>query len=119
MQKNRKCICCSTQYSYCPTCDSADKLKPSWHSEFCSEDCKELWNTATKFNMGLIEKSDAKEIISILSLKDKSAYVACIQRDIDKILAEEPKPKRGKRAELKLLEEIADLHEVVNKTENE
>lgn len=129
MRKNRKCICCSTEYFYCPNCNGSDRLKPSWYSEFCSEDCKDLWMIATKFNMGMIEKKDAKEMILALRLKDKSEYVACVQRDLENLMVEEPKLKRGKRAEAKILDEVMDIeptviesvlesHEVVKK-ENE
>lgn len=98
MRKNRKCICCSIEYSYCPNCGGTDRLKPSWYSEFCSEDCKELWMTATKFNMGMIEKKDAKDIILALSLKDKSEYVKCVQTDLDNILKDEEKvPTKAKK----------------------
>lgn len=90
MRKSRNCICCSTEYVYCPDCNGSDKLRPSWYSEFCCEDCKDLWLTATKFNMNMIEKKDAKDIISVLNLKDKSKYVACVQRDLEVIFAEDP-----------------------------
>lgn len=116
MRKSRKCICCSTEYTYCPNCNGQDRLKPSWHSEFCCEDCKDLWLTATKFNMGMIEKKDAKDIISALNLKDKSEYVKCVQRDLENIFAEEPK-KRTKKAEPVAIE--PESHEVVIKKENE
>lgn len=110
MRKNRKCICCSTEYSYCPNCGGPDKLKPSWYSEFCSEDCKDLWMTATKFNMGMVEKKDAKEIISALSLKDKSEYAKCVQTDLDNIFKDEEKvPTKAKKSK---------SHEVVIKKEN-
>ena len=121
MRKNRQCICCSAEYSYCPDCGGHDRFKESWYSTFCSEDCKDLWLTATKFNMGMLEKQDAKDIISALNLKDKSEYVECVQRDLNNIFAadEEPKPKRGKRAEAHILDEVLNVesHEVVNKTE--
>ena len=121
MRRNRKCICCSTEYSYCPDCNGSDRLKPSWYSEFCSEDCKDLWLTATKFNMGMIEKKDAKETILALSLKDKSEYVTCVRRDLEVIFAEERK-KRGKRIEINHIDDTMavepTLHEVV-KEENE
>ena len=121
MRKNRKCICCSTEYTYCHECNGSDRLKPSWYSEFCSEDCKDLWLTATKFNMGMIEKKDTKDMISALNLKDKSEYVKCIQRDLEVIFAEEPK-KRGKRIEINPIDEamiVEKSHEVVIKKENE
>lgn len=125
MRRNRKCICCSTEYFYCPDCNGSDRLKPSWYSEFCSEDCKDLWLTATKFNMGMIEKKDAKETILALSLKDKSEYVTCVQRDLEVIFAEEPK-KRGMRAKALIIDEATvepvatepESHEVIIK-ENE
>jgi hypothetical protein len=137
--KNRTCLACGTKYSFCPDCNGADKLKESWHSEFCSSECKDLWTTATKFNLGKLTKAEAKSIISALPLKPIDQYVKCVQRDLDVILKAEPKPKRGKRAENKsIIDEVAKptipvevesidvpvedttIHEVVNETiENE
>ena len=90
-KKNRTCLCCNTTYSYCPTCGTQDRLKPTWMTEFCSEECKNLWETATKYYMNLISKEKAKEIISGLSLKPHTEYVECVQRDLKNILKEEPK----------------------------
>lgn len=103
--KSRKCSACKTSYSYCPDCIGADRLAPAWKSEFCCSECKDLWYTATKFNMGKLTKAEAKTIISALDLKPADQYVACIQRDLQNILAEEPKPKRGKRATLSIFDE--------------
>ena len=89
MRKNRRCICCSVEYAYCPECNGADALKPYWHSEFCGEDCKDLWLTATKFNMGLVSKQEAQEIILELNLKNNSEYVKCVQRDLEVIFDDE------------------------------
>lgn len=87
-RRDRKCICCGTRYQYCPTCGQ-DRTKPAWMTEFCSVTCKELWTTATKYNLKKITKDEAKEIIEIIDLKERSAYVDCIQRDLENILAEE------------------------------
>lgn len=87
-RRDRQCMCCQAKYQYCPTCGQ-DRMKPTWMVQFCSETCKELWRTATRFNMNLIEKSEAKAIVEALELKEKSAYVECVQKDIDKILAVE------------------------------
>ena len=139
--KTRKCLSCGTKYDFCPDCCSVDRLAPAWKSEFCCSDCKDLWSTATKFNMGKLTKAEAKAIISALDLKPAEQYVACIQRDLKNIMFEEPKPKRTKKIEPKLpepvvsstvLEEVtpvvepvlteeiapvAEVHEVINKTE--
>ena len=88
-RRDRKCLCCGTKYSYCPTC-SVDKTKPTWMTEFCSESCKELFETATKYNLKKLTKDEAKEVIEKLELKEKSAYVECVQKDLENILAEEP-----------------------------
>ena len=92
--KNRKCLACSTLFSFCPDCSKADALKESWHAEFCSNSCKDLWTTLTKFGMGKLTKSEAKEIISALDLKPIETYAACVQRDYAKVMVEEKKPRK-------------------------
>ena len=106
MALNRVCMCCHEKYAYCPDCNSRDKLKPAWHASFCSEACKDLWTTLSGYSMGFIEKKDAVETIKALTLKDKSQYVECVQRDMAKLLAEEPKLKRSKKVEPKIVNEI-------------
>lgn len=105
-KKERKCLCDGTLYTYCPDCNGADRLKPTWYSEFCCETCKDLWDAAVKFNMGVYTKAEAKAIISALELKPAEQYVACIQRDLKNIIFEEPKPKRTKKIEPKLPEPV-------------
>jgi hypothetical protein len=131
-RNNRKCIACGEKYSYCPNCSGSDRFAPSWKAEFCSESCKDLWLTATKFNMDLLSKADAKSIISALDLKPIDVYAACVQRDYAKIMAEEKKPRKIKKIEpiveiapiVEQLEEVAEpvvaepIHEVILK-ENE
>ena len=109
MVKNRKCFCDGTVYAYCPDCSTSDKLAPSWKATFCSEDCMTIWTTCTKFNMGRLTKSEAKEIISALTLKPTSEYVPCVQRDLGVIMKEDPKPKRSRRAEIKPVDEVVDI----------
>lgn len=99
---NKKCLACGQKYAYCPDCSRADALAPSWKSEFCSEDCMTLWTTATKYNLNKLAKQEAKKIISALNLKSTEQYVACVQRDLAVILAEEKKPRRNKKVEEKI-----------------
>ena len=133
MVSNRKCICCGEKYQYCPSCGS-DRLKPTWHSSFCSETCKDLWQTLSKYSMGFINKSQAIELINTLPLKDKSKYVTCVQRDLGKLFEKEVKHNKPVTKQVmieklevenistqdtnKLIPELAqNTHEVV-KTEN-
>lgn len=106
---NRKCTCCNERYSYCPSCSNADRLAPSWKAEFCSETCKDLWFTCTRFNMQRLTKQEAQDVIKSLPLKPTSEYVQCVQRDLWVILKEDPKPKRTKRAQIKPIDDFADI----------
>lgn len=113
VKQNRKCLACGTKYTYCPTCSRADALKPSWYSEFCSEPCMEIWTTFTKYNMNMLTKDDAKAVVSGLALKPIESYAQCIQRDYAKVMTEEKKPKRGKRIEIKPIDEVMDVESTV------
>lgn len=110
---NKRCFACGERYSYCPDCSRKDALAPSWKSEFCSESCKDLWMTLTKFGMSLISKSEAKSIISKLDLKQIDSYADCVKRDYAIIMAEEKKPKRNKRIEIKPIDEVINVEPVV------
>ncbi len=117
-RRDRKCICCDSRYKYCPTC-AEDQRKPAWMAEFCSEECKDLWTVATKHNMNMLTKQEAKEAISALTLKDHSEYVECVQRDLKAILGEEPKmaPKKVEEEPQKFVAKKKS-HEVVKQEEN-
>lgn len=115
--KERKCLSCSTMYKYCPSCSRVDALKPAWASQFCSESCATLWTTLTKFGMNRLTKSEAMSIISELDLQSIESYSSCVQRDYAKVMAEEKKPKRGKRAEMKIIiDEAMDVEPEVVRT---
>lgn len=133
MVSNRKCICCGEKYQYCPSCGN-DRLKETWYSAFCSETCKDLWQTLSKYSMGFINKSQAIKLINTLPLKDKSKYVTCVQRDLGKLFEKEVKRNKSVKEQVmiekleienistqdtnKLISELnQNTHEVV-KTEN-
>ena len=131
---NKTCLACRIKYNYCPSCSVADRIAPSWKSEFCSESCKDLWMALTRYNMSMLSKEEAKSIILELDLKPIDAYVDCVKRDYNIIMAEEKKPKRNKRIEIKPIDEficlepvvmnevlpvVEESHEVVYKKENE
>lgn len=114
-RKNRKCATCGTKYSYCPNCN---RTEPSWMTSFHSENCKTIFQICTQYNVDLLTKEQAKEALNACDLSNKENFTECIQHDFSNIFAEEPK-KRGKRAEMPIIDEVASLniHEVV--TENE
>lgn len=111
--KERKCLSCATAYKYCPDCSRTDKLAPSWKAQFCSEPCMTLWTTLTKFGMNHLTKSEAKSIISEIDLKSIESYVPCVQRDYAKVMVEDKKPKRGKRIEIKPIDDAIGVESTV------
>ena len=106
---NKKCRACGTKYSYCPDCSRADALKPTWYNDFCSEPCKELWYTLTRYNMERLTKTEAKLIISELDLQPIESYSQFVQRDYAKVMAEEKRQKRIKKVEIQPVEEFVEI----------
>ena len=96
-KRDRKCYLCGETYKYCPTC-SQDKMKPSWMVTFHSEDCKNIFETCTSFNLGMITKEEAQEAIIACDLSNQANFKPYVQKDLEKIFAEEPK-KSHKRIE--------------------
>ena len=66
-KRDRKCYLCGTSYKYCPTC-SQDRMKPSWMAEFHEENCKNIFDICTKFNMAMLTKQNNKLILAFRRL---------------------------------------------------
>ena len=90
-KRDRKCYLCGENYKYCPTC-SQDRMKPSWMAEFHSENCKNIFDIATKFNLNIITKEEAKAEMEKCDLSNKDNFASYVQRDLENIFAEDPKP---------------------------
>ena len=126
-KKNRECLTCGEKYSYCPNCN---RKEPSWMAEFHTENCKNIFQICTQYNVGLLTKEQAKEALNACDLSNKENFADCIKRDFENIFAEDKQPINVD-AEIKeihndeVIVEVAPtprkakhkLHEVV--TENE
>ena len=118
-RRTRECYLCGETYKYCSSC-SQDRMKPAWMSEFHSENCKNIFDICTRFNMELMSKAEAQEALDSCDLSNKENFKSYVQTDIENIYAGEPK-KRGLRARANIIDEaiiIDDTPEVVI-TENE
>ena len=87
-KRSRVCRVCSQSYEYCPTC-SQDKYKPTWMVEFHDNNCQQIWEICTRFNMELMSKEEAQEALLECDLSKKDTFVDFVQRDIMNIFAEE------------------------------
>ncbi len=96
-RKNRKCLCCNVDYHYCPTC-SQDRMKPSWMSEFHDENCKNIFDICTRFNMQLMSKAEAMTALSACDLSQKANFKDYVQRDITNIFADEKPASKAAKA---------------------
>ena len=82
-------------------------------TEFHDENCKNIFQICTSFNVNIMSKHEAQEALKACDLSNKSNFTSCIQRDLENIFAEEPK-KRNKKAEMPIFEEVSEpAHEVV------
>ena len=88
-RKTRECYLCGESYKYCPTC-SQDKMKPSWMAEFHSESCKNIFDTCTRFNMGMMSKTEAQDALKSCDLSNKTNFKSYVQHDLEVIFEEEP-----------------------------
>ena len=106
MRKTRECYLCGESYKYCPTCSNY-RMKPTWMSEFHEENCKNIFDICTRYNLQMMSKAEAQAALKECDLSNKENFKDYVQYDIANIFAEDAKTKRGNAA----------AHEVVNKTE--
>ena len=88
-RKSRECYLCGIEYKYCGTC-SNDRMKPAWMAEFHNENCKNIFDICTRFNMKLMSKTDAQEALISCDLSNKANFKSYVQNDLDVIFEEEP-----------------------------
>ena len=99
-RKTRECYLCGEKYNYCPTC-SQDRMKPAWMAEFHDENCKNIFDICTRFNMELMSKTEAKKALTACDLSNKDNFKSYVQRDIANIFAEDaPKGAKIKTSEV-------------------
>ena len=72
-KRSRECYLCGEKYNFCPTC-SQDRMKPAWMAEFHSENCKNIWDIATRFNMQLLTKEEAMAAMEECDLSNKDNF---------------------------------------------
>ena len=115
-RRTRECYLCSEKYTYCPTC-SQDKMKPTWMSEFHDENCKNIFDICTRFNMGMMDKKNAQEALNKCNLSDSPKFKDYVQKDIINIMTEPKDFQPVQTKKPKAVTKTEKSHEVVNKEE--
>lgn len=84
-KSNCKCRVCGTEYYFCPNCSaSRGNAQPKWHINYCSENCKTIFDTVVSFNCGHLEKNEANAILKDCDVK-MYLYNEGLQESIKKI----------------------------------
>ena len=69
---------------FCPSCREAVN-QPTWLNSFCSENCKNIYNACSSFNMKAYSAKDAKTLLDMCDLSNKENFTAATQRLINEI----------------------------------
>ena len=87
-RRQRECYLCGQHYQYCSTCTN-DRTKPAWMSEFHSENCKNIFDICTRFNMNTMSKTEAQNALIECDLSNKSNFKSYVQHDLEVIFEED------------------------------
>ena len=117
MSKNdlRMCCVCHKEYSFC-LCNPEDRLKPTWHFAYCSENCKDIYNITSSFENGRLSDIDAKAKLEKLDLNEKDNFGESYQKSIASIMKAKAQviKKEKKKTEVKSVKK-----DIITKVENE
>lgn len=118
MNKNdlRTCCVCHSEYSFCPVCNSEDRLKPAWHFAYCSENCKGIYNITSSFEDDRLSDVEAKAKLEKLDLSRKEYFGESYKNSIASIMKAKAQviKKENKKTEIKSVKK-----DIVTKVEDE
>lgn len=80
---NKSCRVCSSEYSYCPSCDYK---APGYKQIVCSENCYNIWNTLCRNGVGLATTQETLEALENIPMP--STLQPKIRAHIDRLWAE-------------------------------
>ena len=84
-RKLRYCSCCGREYRFCPRCYE-DKDKPYWYFCFCSDNCKNIYETTSNFENGDIDADEATAQLDKLDLSEINRFGESYKSSINKIM---------------------------------
>lgn len=68
----RKCLACGKEYDFCPRCEAAKETP--WMITFDRNECKEIFNVVSGYNMGISTLNDVKTVLDKYNIADVSVY---------------------------------------------
>ena len=79
-------------------------------SEFHSESCKNIFDICTRFNLGMMSKTEAQESLKSCDLTNRENFKSYVQRDLKNIFAVDEVPVEESIV-VALDAEIKEIHE--------
>lgn len=113
--KIRRCVVCGKEYEYCPR-HVMNKNKPMFYFSFCSEDCKNIYDIASKFETGAITKYDAETELKKLDLSRLDYFGQSYKNSIKKIFETSKMPKKKNAELVKSKEETSTYNKMIEKS---
>lgn len=97
MAKERTCIACGKTYTYCPNCGNSSS--PMWMAEFDTEECKDIFNAVSAYNMELIDANEVKKVLKKYDVTDFGKYKKSIADKLKEIAGKKEEPVADKKEE--------------------
>ena len=82
------CLLCKQTYEYCGGCSKYKNL-PTFMTTFCSENCKNIYQTMADFENGILSKDKAKLKLSGLNTSRHMFYTNSFAISYNKIMEDE------------------------------
>ena len=96
MAHERNCTVCGKQYRYCPRCKEFDYME-KWHTEYCSEQCKNVSSIINRYAFKHINKSEAKKLLENNNITKDTILLPDKKEYVDEILKTTAKGGRKKK----------------------
>ena len=118
MASTRKCLCCQRTYEYCPSCGNSNQ---PWKFNFDTEDCKEIFNVVSGYNMGIMGLDKIEEVIKKYNITDFSKYKEDVRNLLNSKIGKAGKTIRAKEVIDEVVEtpEVPEVSEVVENVTEE
>ncbi|MBQ8947814.1 MAG: hypothetical protein IJ058_15260 [Lachnospiraceae bacterium] len=64
----RNCVICGQAYKYCMSCPEQYNTRETWRNIFCSENCRDIYQTYNSLKAGEIDMSAARQKMKALDM---------------------------------------------------
>ena len=117
-RNNKTCIVCGKSYKYCGGCAEYAHLEP-WHSIYCSNNCKDIFNAVSMYNK--VSNEETKEKLNKCDLSNKDNFHKNILKTINELYSSVEKTEIVEAVELhadvekvlEIVEPAESIHEKI------